>query len=325
MVMRALALRTPSTAEELDSVSAVRAAHAEKRALWVDLGERSEGISILMRDTFGLHPLVVEDIWLDRSIPKIEAFDGYVYLAVHALTRGSEVTKLELLVVDIVVGPNFVLTHHEGARACGGAPPRLARSPELLEHGPWWIAHAILDAIVDRYLPFAEAMGKCIEGVEQEVVDRAGKREARDMMPQIFALKRASRALARSARDQSGVLESLARGEQASMPKEAVPYFRDVYDHFHRVTDVAETYRDVVIDTLDAYLSVQSNRMNEAVKALTMVSTIILPLSLIASIYGMNFRYMPELGWKYGYPFALGLMVVVALALLAWLKRKGWV
>jgi len=121
------------------------------------------------------------------------------------------------------------------------------------------------------------------------------------------------------------ILMRLARGEFDVVPSEALPYYRDVYDHLVRVADLAESYRDLVTGALDAYLSAQSNRMNEIMKTLTLISTVMLPLTFIAGVYGMNYENMPELKWRYGYPFALGLMIVVAVTIVVWFRRRKWV
>ena len=121
------------------------------------------------------------------------------------------------------------------------------------------------------------------------------------------------------------ILMRLARGEFDVVPPEALPYFRDVYDHLVRVADLAESYRDLVTGALDAYLSAQSNRMNEIMKTLTLMSTVMLPLTFIAGVYGMNYENMPELKWRYGYPFALGLMAAVGVAIVVWFRRRKWV
>jgi magnesium transporter len=124
---------------------------------------------------------------------------------------------------------------------------------------------------------------------------------------------------------QREILLRVARGEFDEIPAETLPFFRDVYDHFLRINDIAEGYRDLVSSALDAYLSVQSNRMNEIMKTLTLMSTVMLPLTFIAGVYGMNFKHMPELEWVWGYPAALGLMVSVVVAIGLWFHHRGWI
>src|SRR5262249_7820822 len=145
------------------------------------------------------------------------------------------------------------------------------------------------------------------------------------VLARIFALKRSLQALRRVSIREREILLRLGRGEFDVVPGEALPYFRDVYDHLVRIADLAESYRDLVTGPLDAYLSAQSNRMNEIMKTLTLISTVMLPLTFIAGIYGMNYENMPELKWRYGYPFALALMAGVALLIVVWFRRRRWV
>jgi magnesium transporter len=144
-------------------------------------------------------------------------------------------------------------------------------------------------------------------------------------MKRILRYKRTLQHLRRMSIQQREIFLRLARGEFEEIPRETVPFFRDVYDHFLRINDLIESYRDVVTSALEAYLSVQSNRMNEVMKTLTMISTVMLPLTFIAGLYGMNFKHMPELDWVLGYPFALVLMAIIATGIMLYFRHKGWV
>jgi magnesium transporter len=188
-----------------------------------------------------------------------------------------------------------------------------------------WLAHALLDRAVDRYMPVIDQLDAEIEQLENEVLDRAGTRRGRKVLAQILAFKRRLQELRRMSIHQREILLRVSRGEFDEIPAESLPFFRDVYDHFLRINDIAEGYRDLVSSALDAYLSVQSNRMNEIMKTLTLMSTMMLPLTFIVGLYGMNFKHMPELDWVWGYPGALGLMVVVAGSILLWFRRRGWI
>jgi magnesium transporter len=143
-------------------------------------------------------------------------------------------------------------------------------------------------------------------------------------MSRIFAYKKSIQAMRRISSYQREILLRLSRGEFDEIPADAVPFFRDVCDHFVRVTSYTETFRELLTSALEAYLSMQSNRMNEVMKTLTLMSTIMLPLTFIAGVYGMNFSHMPELQWEYGYPFALGLMAVVTVVILFFFRRRRW-
>jgi magnesium transporter len=201
----------------------------------------------------------------------------------------------------------------------------------MLGKGVAWLAHSVLDRVVDRYLPVIDQLDDEIDQLENDVLEQAGTPRGKRVLARILAFKRMLQTLRRMSIHQREILLKLSRGECDEIPPEALPFYRDVYDHFLRVQDITEGYRDLVTSALDAYLSVQSNRMNEIVKALTLMSTIMLPLSFIAGVYGMNFKgekssyNMPELEWYLGYPFALALMVTVAGVILLWFRHKGWI
>jgi len=164
-----------------------------------------------------------------------------------------------------------------------------------------------------------------IEQLENDVLDRAGTRSGRTVLMQILAFKRRLQELRRMSIHQREILLRLSRGEFDELPPETLPFYRDVYDHFLRINDIAEGYRDLVSSSLDAYLSVQSNRMNEIMKTLTLMSTVMLPLTFIVGLYGMNFKHMPELEWVWGYPAAIGLMVLVVAGIVLWFRHRGWI
>jgi magnesium transporter len=266
---------------------------------------------------------VIEDVWADRSIPKIDSFDKYLYIVAHGITEASTSSKVDLWVLDLVMGENFIVTQagNVGAReAIRALAPRL---PKLLERGTPWVAHAILDAIVDRFIPLVSSIGARIDQLEDDVFHKSKKTDGAAFGESIHAIKRSVQRMSRITAHQRRVLEQLARGEGAWVPREAIPYFRDVAEHFVRVAELTDEYRDGASNAMDAYLTVQSNRMNQTMKTLTTMSTCMLPLTFIASLYGMNFKHMPELKWVYGYPFVLLLMVGVAGLVVIVFKKKG--
>jgi magnesium transporter len=310
----------------LESPKDIHEAHGQGKRLWLDLEDRTVESDHLLLETFGIHPLVCEDIWLDRSVPKIDHFDDYLYIIVHGVKRNSAPMKLDLWVLDIVVSRSFIITQHRDRASALAARELVERIPALLEKGTFWVAHALIDRVVDAYLPLIDGFGERIDKLEKDVLEKAGTSADDDqgLLPTLFALRRSIQQLCRITPHQLETLDRLARPEFEEIPNAAIPYFRDVNDHFVRVAQLTESFRDVVSNTMDAYLSLQSNRMNETMKRLTMMSTLMLPLTFVAGVYGMNFRFMPELGWRYGYPFALGTMAVIATVILLWFKRKRW-
>jgi magnesium transporter len=303
----------------------VRRAHAENKNLWLHLLANTPVSSGLLEGTFAIHPLVIEDIWADRALPKLEAFEEYLYILVHGVRRDSDATKLALLELDVVLGRNFVITHHQGlSRSVEAVVSELARSPRILRKGAPWVVHALLDHLVDHYLPLIDDLDDEVNDLEDRVLDTAGSDQHAAFMTRIFDLKRTLSSLRRVAVHQREILLRLSRNEFDQVPAESAPFFRDVYDHFARVTDLAESYRELVSGAFEAYLSVQSNRMNEIMKTLTLISTIMLPLTFVAGVYGMNFEHMPELSWHYGYPFALLIMAAIGASILAWFRVRRW-
>jgi len=302
----------------------IRLGHAAGRTMWVELGERSAEAEDFVQRTFGIHPLVIEDIFGERSAPKIDPYGDYIYVVIHGLRRVDDPTRADLGIMDVVIGKTFVLTQHREGPTNEKLRARLAASPNLLQQGPAWVAHAFIDLVVDRFLPFMDLVRARADDLEHQVVHHRDATDQRDLLPDLFALKRSIQALGRIAHHERDILRSLSRDAFPEIPIDARPYFRDVFDHFARVAEQAETYRDVVQNAIDAYLSVQANRMNETVKRLTLISTVMLPLTFVASFYGMNFKHMSELYWEHGELYVVGVMVVVAISVWTWFKVKRW-
>lgn len=322
--MRALIQEESGKARETSSIEEVRVAYEGGANVWVDYDETLPDHDSFLSETFGLHSLVLEDIWADRSLPKTEDFGDYVYVLVHGVRAGSDATELELVELDIAFGSRFVVTHHHGSRAIEQVFREVSRSGKLLRRGPAWVVHGVLDHLIDHYLPILEEFDEHIEQLEQEVL--AGEDlKIGLLMERVVAFRRSLLSLRRTSSYQKEVLLRLTRGDFDEIPAEARPFFRDVYDHFADVTSLADVHRESLSYVLETYLGLQSHRMNEVMKALTIIATVMLPLTFIAGVYGMNFDYMPELRWHYGYFEVLAVMGVVALAIVLFMRHKRWV
>ena len=306
------------------SLKEICAALAAKKKIWIDLERHSPEGDELLKDVLKIHPLTIEDIWGPRSQPKIDDFDGYLYVIIHGVGARKK-DKLELVEIDVVIGETWLVTHDRDGLVTDDVGTELDHSPRLLQKGIAWLAHAVLDRAVDRYLPVIDQLDAEIEQLEVDVLEKAGTPKGKKVLAQILGFKRTLQALRRMSIHQREILLRLSRGDFGEIPADAIPFYRDVYDHFLRINDIAEGYRDLVTSALDAYLSVQSNRMNEVMKTLTLISTIMLPLTFIAGVYGMNFDNMPELHWSWGYPFALLLMAGVGTGILLYFRHKGWI
>ena len=301
----------------------IRAAIAAKKPIWIELESQCAEADELLVNVLDVHPLTIEDVWSKRSAPKLEDYRNYLYVIFHA-ARGSKRSLFDLVELDVLIGKTFVITHDPAGVVTKEVSDELERDPDLLGKGPAWLAHAILDHAVDRYLPIIDELDDEVDKLETDALMRAGTRKGPPVLRRILKFKRTLQALRRMSIHQREILMRLSRGEFEEIPREVVPYFRDVHDHFLRINDLLEGFRDLTGDALEAYLSVQANRMSEVMKTLTLISTVMLPLTFIAGVYGMNFKYMPELGWIGGYPFALALMAGVAAGILLFFRRKGW-
>jgi magnesium transporter len=306
------------------SLKEICAALAAKKKIWIDLERHSPEGDELLRDVLKIHPLTIEDIWGPRSQPKIDDFDEYLYVIIHGVGARKK-DKLELVEIDVVIGETWLVTHDRDGLVTDDIGTELDHSPRLLQKGIAWLAHAVLDRAVDRYLPVIDQLDAEIEQLEVDVLEKAGTPKGKRVLARILAFKRMLAKLRRMSIHQREILLRLSRGELDEIPAEALPFFRDVYDHFLRIADITEGYRDLVTSALDAYLSVQSNRMNEIMKALTLMSTVMLPLTFIVGLYGMNFKHMPELEWVWGYPAAIGFMILVVTGIVLWFRHRGWI
>lgn len=293
--------------------------------LWVSLERAGERERALLTDTFRLHELLVEDALSVAHTPKAEVHEGYLYLIVHglepAVAKGPP-TKRDTVDVDFFVSERFVVTHHRTpVRSLEVVRAEVRKDPELLRRGPAHVAHRLIDMMVDELLPWMEAIDEEIAEVEGAAV--ADPDPA--LLRRIFALKHVLQRLRRVGLHQRGILHRLAEGHYPHVPDEMRPFFRDVDDHFVQVMDLSESYRDLVASALDAYLSMQSHRLNEVMKILTIISTIMLPLTFITGLYGMNFDAMPGIHWKYGYEMAWAVMLLSAVGSFVWMKKRGWI
>ncbi len=317
------ASRGHSTVTDLTRLEALRA--DPELTLWLDLEDPTDVEARVLSEVFRFHPLAIEDTLQDYGHPKIDTFDDHVFMIVHAvdfnkldLEKTLEVSTLEL---DMFLGDRYIVTHH------GHPSPRSITDlhKDVCEpgHRPWnsvRILHRLLDRLVDNFLPVMDQIGAKLEVLEDQIIHNP----VPDLLEKVLEAKKSIQRIRRMTAHQRLILESLARGHLELIPRESLAFFRDIYDHFVRVADLAEAYREGAQSAVEAYLSMSANKTNEIMKVLTQISTIMLPLTFIAGIYGMNFDYMPELHWVHGYPFAVGLMVATAAALLVWFRRRHW-
>jgi magnesium transporter len=292
--------------------------------IWVDMEAPTEADERVLLDVFKFHPLTVEDCRENRHYPKVEEFEGYLYFIVHGVTADISPERFNTIELDGFLGRNYVITyHHEMFRSINNVKQLLRTTPVACQRGTAFLLHQILDQVVDYYSPVLDDFDDRIDKLEDDIFTL--KRPNNMILSEIMDLKRSVLRLRRISGKQMDILHRMSRGEFALITEEMRPFYRDVYDHLVRVVDLAENYRDLISGSLEAYLSVVSNRLNEIMKVLTIFSAIMLPLTFIAGVYGMNFDNMPELHSRYGYYGVWILMVVVAIAMLFFFWRRGWI
>lgn len=301
----------------------------ETNVVWVDLkGETEEQVAEakdVLLNIFGFHHLTVEDCLETRNQPKVEVFEKYLYFIVHGIKPGETgpanfVTK-EL---DGYLGSNFVVTFHIlRFRSIKYVKQHLRSSTFICQRGAAYLLHHILDELVDLYMPIVDDFDQAINDLEDRVFDM--KRGTNAVLGEIMDLRRSVARLRRISSRQLEVLYRMSHGEFPQVPENILPFFRDVHDHLQRISDLAEGYRDLVSGLFDIHFAVVGNRTNDVMKTLAVLSAIILPLSLIAGIYGMNFEYMPELKSEKGYFLTLAGMAVITVVLLVYFWRRGWI
>ncbi len=291
---------------------------------WVDVQGHDENdiVTHVLGEALRVHPVVLEDVFLDAPQPKVEAFDGYVYLVVHGLDRDAESPdNLRTIELDVILGPRWLVTQHpKSLRSTESVEAEIRKSAKVFAKGPSFLAHAILDHLFDHYDPLVDRFDDELEVLEARVLAKSEF----DPTFEVFALKRSLTKIRRTASHQRDVALRLARGEFDLVDPAALPFFRDLAEHFVRVVDRTEGFRDQLSAIAETYRAIQGQRLNEVMKLLTILSTIMLPLTFIAGVYGMNFDAMPELHWKHGYAFALATMTATAAALVAFFRRRGW-
>ena len=303
--------------------SVVRYLKNQRNLLWLDITNPSEDDIDLMVDTFKFHQLAIEDAIFPQNQPKIDDYEDYLFIVVHELNypsrQAGDVKSQEL---NIFVGKNFVLTiHNDPLPSISKLFQRAQTKPSYMQQGAGFLLHAIIDNVVDNYFPVVDQLENRIEELEDQVLAGADQ----TVLEKIVDLKKTVLTIRNFIVPQRKILGRLCRANTLFIKRATSAYFRDVYDHVVRVSEMLDTYRDVLNSTMDAYLSVVSQRMNEIIKTLTIITTIMMPLTVITSFYGMNVK-MPEFAWGMkGYLFVLGLMLLAFLGMFIFLKRKKWI
>lgn len=291
--------------------------------LWLDITDPTDAEALLLREEFGFHPLAVEDALTSHQRPKVEIYDDHYFLVFYAAHYHPETPDIHinLQALHLFIGSNYLISVHQGPFHHVGDTLARWRSPKsVLTNHLGSLLHALLDAVVDDYFPLMDAVGDRIEDLEDAIFTHFDE----NAIQAIFALKKDLLMMRRVIAPSRDILNVLLRRELPIFQANDIAYLQDVYDHTVRVTDSIDTYRDLLSNALDSYLSVQSNKLNQIVKVLTITSIMLMTNALVAGIYGMNFQFMPELSWPFGYPFALGLMATLSTGLALLFRRLHW-
>ena len=302
-------------------LSALADALAGDGYVWIDLSAPTpEERAVLDHPALALDPFAREDILEDTHLPKLDVHDDHLLLVVHAVEVERSAVELVTVELDIAVGDHWILTHH--ARALH----TVAAVGDMVDRGlpgldrPALVVHRILDVMDDVFVPFLDLMGQRLDLVEEDVLETPTSATRSE----IFALRRDLITLRRISVPQAEVVRQLSREQVPMFTAGDRALFRDVYDHIHRLAEVSEAYRQLVESAYDMYRSVRDDETNRRLTVLTMVSTILLPITVLAGIYGMNFEHMPELDERWAYPTLWGLFGVILVGGLLLFRRWGW-
>ena len=303
------------------------AAVQDKQArLWIDMQQPTDAeAKLVLEEAFHFHPLSIEDTLSDVHTPKMDDYGRYLYLVLHAISMGDERMDIHTKELDVFVGANFLITVHE--------QPMLVidafwneehHQSKGLARGPVHLLYELMDKQIDTYIPLIDRFEERLEELG-DLIFANGKQNEKALLNDILTAKSSALRMRRILRPQSDIMEKLAWNEYGVIPHDARIYFQDVYDHLFRLSELADSMRDLAGSTIETHLTLVNNRMNEIMKVLTMISTIFIPLGFIASVYGMNFHYMPELDSVWTYPTIWILFFLIAGGMIWMFRRRGWI
>ena len=290
--------------------------------IWADVADPTSRDFEALTEEFGFHHLSIEDCQNQHQRPKVEEYPGYYFIVLYEAELAGPTDRLELRELNIFLGKNYLVTvHSRPIRAVETARRLWPEWLDRAEEGSGLLAYLLIDAVVDDYLPLLDIISERMDSLEDSIFGEFKPESIED----IFGIKKKLLYLRRAVAPLRDVFNTMLRREQQIFSRGTYVYFQDVFDHLIRIADTIDTLRDMLSSTMDAYLSVSGNRMNMIMKRLTSISTILMSVTLIAGVYGMNFDFMPELKWRFGYIFALLSMVGVGFALYRYLKKVKWI
>lgn len=304
--------------------SRIRELVADKNQItWFDFEKPTANETELLDTAFNFHPLTIDDCLSPRHQPKIDNYGEYLFLIFHEILPESSAREFKTGELDIYLGKNYIITFHRPKmRSLETVRERLLKNPKSLFRSADFLLTLILDEVVDLYGPTLEQFDRRVTELEDKILTND---DEKNLLNDIFDLKRNLSRLKRISSQQIELLTHMIKDGYDEIFPVSIPYLSNVRDHLIRASDLCDSHRDAIASLGDLYLLASSNKANEAMKVLTVFAAIMLPLTVITGVYGMNFKFMPELEWVHGYPFVLGLMAVVGGGLYYYFRRKKWV
>ena len=316
----AYARGTRATALGVDQIQSALA--CEDQFVWIGLYEPDQPLLRKVQEQFGLHDLAIEDAINAHQRPKLELYEDSVFVVLRTAQRVPATGRLEFGETHVFLGRNYIVTvRHGSLRSHVSVRARCEATPHLLSQGPGYVLYSLMDFIVDQYLPIVQEIEEEVQTLEAIVLDDP---TASDATARIYLLKRDLVSLRRAVSPLADVCNRLLRFDIPHIPADTRPYFRDVYDHIIRLNESIDAQRELLTSALEAHLSLMTVAQNEHMKRITAWAAMIAVPTMIAGVYGMNFKHMPELQWQYGYYFAVISMVVACLGLYVGFKRSRW-
>lgn len=307
----------------LEDLSSYRQDADDGRIAWLNVvGVSDASVVESVGAIFDLHPLVMEDILNTDQRPKVEEYQGYLYIVLRMLQFDQGRQQIHSEQVSLVLGPDFVLSFQERpGDVFEGVRERIRTGRRIRFMRTDYLAYALLDAVVDHYFEMLEFLGEQVEALEDQVIDAPGP----DTLARIHHYRREMLLLRKSIWPLRDVLSRLSRDDSQLITEETRLYLRDVHDHAIHVIDNIDTIRELLVSMLDLYQSSVGKRTNEIMKVLTIFASLFMPLTFIVGVYGMNFDIMPELRWPWGYPTVMAVMLLIVIGLLALFRRRHWI
>ncbi|APC47901.1 magnesium and cobalt transport protein CorA [Virgibacillus halodenitrificans] len=287
--------------------------------IWADFNQPTDEEVNYLTTVFQFHPLAIEDCMHRLQRPKLDYYTDYTFYVTHSVRlEKDELIKEEL---DFFVGENFIVTfHHQPSMEVTQVKDRLLGQNGTKNWDTYDVFHQILDKIVDNYFPLIYDIEDELDVIE----DNRNNRTMNDLVTELFDIRHMLVNLRHTVNPMRDLLYRMLNSQHQAGVRERKEYFSDIYDHLLKISEMIMSNREITADIRDSYLSLNAHQTNNVMKVLTIITSIFVPLTFIAGIYGMNFTYMPELTWKYGYFVSLGVMGIIAVAMYMWFKKKGW-